>query len=87
MLLQERLAVAFAPGLGAHVQVLQVEPVHALPGRETPEVKREADDVAIHHGLHQAFAHADMQVLETEDAEHARVDDGLRASGHGLTKC
>ena len=40
---------------------------------------READHVGIHHGLHQALAHADMQVLETEDAKHARID---RLCGH-----
>jgi hypothetical protein len=41
----------------------------------------ETDHVGIHDGLHQAFAHAGMQVLELEDPEHARVDGGL--GGHG----
>ena len=40
---------------------------------------READHVGIHDGLHQAFAHADMQVLETEDPQHAGIDDRLGA--------
>jgi len=39
---------------------------------------READNVGIHHGLHQAFAHADVQILETEEPQHAGIDDGLR---------
>src|SRR6185369_2515612 len=47
---------------------------------------RETDHVGIHHGLHQALAHADVQILEIEDAQHARVDDGLGAGGHDLTK-
>ena len=29
----------------------------------------EGDDVIIHHGLHQGFAHADAQILEIIDFE------------------
>src|SRR5215471_13432884 len=39
----------------------------------------EADHVGIHHGFHQDFAQADMEILEIEDFQHARVDGGLWA--------
>ena len=37
----------------------------------------EADDVGFHYRLHQGFAHADMQILEAQGADHARVDGGF----------
>src|SRR5207248_2029905 len=40
---------------------------------------READHVGIHHALHQDFAQADVEILEIEDLEHARIDGGFRA--------
>ena len=42
----------------------------------------EADHVAVHDGLHQAFPHADMEILEAKKLEHSRIDDGS-GSGSG----
>ena len=40
---------------------------------------READHVGIHHGFHQDFAQADVEILEIEEFEHPRIDGGFRA--------
>ena len=63
------LMVAFVVGIYAGVSLMAV----------LYFASRETDDVGIHDGFHQHFAQADVEVLEIEDLEHARVDGRFRA--------